>query len=71
VVNEKKIFINTFTMVESLGKKASSRIKENLKQIEPQYRNVKFSIKVPPSQIALYRIVEKPGQTLLGTGEVK
>lgn len=71
VINEKNIFINTFTMVESLGKKPSSRIKENHKQIEPQYRNVKFSIKVPPSQLALYRIVEKSGRALLGTGEIK
>ncbi len=71
VINEKNIYINTFTMVESLGKKTSKRIKENHKQIEPQFRNVKFSIKVPPAQIALYRIVERSNRTLLGTGEVK
>lgn len=71
ILASKNIFISSFTVVESLGKKDSAKIEKNVIEQVPQYRNVKFSLTVPASQVARYNIYQISDKKLLGSGEVK
>lgn len=71
ILAAKNIYINPFSIVESLGKKNFGTIEKNFIHREQQYRNVKFSVTAPASQVAHYRIFSLLDKKLLGSGEVK
>lgn len=72
ILTAKKLFISSFSVVESLGKnKDSGKIEQNTIQLEPQYRTVKFSLAANASQVTRYRIFSLSDKKLLGSGEVR
>jgi hypothetical protein len=71
ILNQKYIFINTFSIVETLGKKNPLKFTKTKLELDPQYRNVKFAIETNPTAYAEYKIVNRSDKKLIGSGEVK
>lgn len=71
ILNRKYIFINTFTIVENLGKKNPLKFTKTKFELDPQYRNVKFAIDVSPIAFAEYKIVNRSDKKIIGSGEIK
>lgn len=71
ILNQKYIFINTYTIVENLGKKNPLKFTKTKLELDPQYRNVKFAIDVSPVAFAEYKIVNRSDKKIIGSGEIK
>lgn len=66
----KSIYINSFTVIENHGDKDSGEILEHKAMKKAEFRNIKFALQYPDSELAFYKILSIGKNTLLGQGKV-
>ena len=70
IVNKKLIYMNTFTILESLKSKKSTSFGKNKITKIPQFRNLKFSIEKDFDNLASYTITSKADNKIVGSGVI-
>ena len=71
LVNKKLIYMNTFTILESLKSKRSTSFGQNKITKSPQFRNLKFSIEKGFENLASYTIISKADNKIVGSGVIE
>ena len=70
ILNQKLVFINSFTILETFASKRSSTFSKNKIILSPQYRNLKFSITDDFNRLKFYQIISKVDDSILGEGPI-